>query len=104
MEVSLSLRVVASVGCGHSIVFVVVVDAVFNITKSLPLNPPLLFPLLVGLCTRIVFFGPSAFNSDISKWNTGAVTTMNQSKSCIAWCFCCVWLLFRVVVVVDTRF
>ena len=53
MEVSLSLRVVASVVCGHSIVFVVVVDAVFNITKSLPLNPPLLFPLLVGLCTSI---------------------------------------------------
>ena len=40
MEVSLSLRVVASVVCGHSIVFVVVVDAVFNITKSLLLNFP----------------------------------------------------------------
>ena len=49
-------------------------------------------------------FSGMNFNGDISKWNTGAVTNMDSSKSCIACCFCCVWPLFRVVVVVDTRF
>ena len=38
-------------------------------------------------------FYNSAFNSDISKWNTGAVTSMSQSKSFIEWCFFCLWQL-----------
>ena len=41
----------------------------------------LLFYLLLFVC--VVFYENSAFNSDISKWNTGAVTSMNSSKSFI---------------------
>ena len=32
------------------------------------------------VCCTAVFHGASAFNQDVSKWNTGAVTTMASSK------------------------
>ena len=46
----------------------------------------LLFVVWVGLSfsfvapSLAVFWGASAFNQDVSKWNTGAVTTMQNSK------------------------
>ena len=52
-------------------------------------------------------FYNSAFNSDISKWDTGAVTSMYNSKSFIEWCFflfVAIVLFVVVVVVVDTMF
>ena len=36
-------------------------------------------PLLVALFFA-VFYRASAFNQDVSKWNTGAVTNMDMSK------------------------
>jgi len=35
----------------------------------------------VALSFVAVFYRASAFNSDVSKWNTSAVTTMESSKS-----------------------
>ena len=60
---------------------VVVVDTMFFI-YSIPrhLHPPLIV-LPAFVC--VVFYYYSAFNSDISAWNTGAVTQMNHSKSFI---------------------
>jgi surface protein len=82
------------------VVVVVVVDTMFFIF-SIPrcLLPPLgVLPAFV--CA--VFQYASAFNSDISAWNTGAVIDMGYSKSFIDRCFFCLWqlLLFVVVVVV----
>jgi len=34
-----------------------------------------------------VFHGAHVFNSDVSKWSTGAVTTMQQSKCCDFLCY-----------------
>ena len=39
------------------------------------------------------FQSAGAFNADISKWNTGAVTTMRYSTSTPPSCFCCPLLL-----------
>jgi surface protein len=38
------------------------------------------FSLLHPFSLLAVFYGASAFNSDVSKWNTGAVTDMDTSK------------------------
>ena len=38
-----------------------------------------MFYLLLTLFLFSVFYSNTAFNSDISKWNTGAVTDMRQS-------------------------
>ena len=59
---------------------------------------------LTGVTNMGNLFFAMNFNGDISKWNTGAVIYMESSKSFIACCFCCVWPLFCVVVVVDSRF
>ena len=59
---------------------------------------------LTGVTNMAYMFYDMNFNGDISKWDTGAVIDMGSSKSCIAWCFCCVWPVSRVVVVVDIRF
>jgi surface protein len=54
----------------------------------------LLLPLIVlPAVVCVVFHSNSAFNSDISAWNTGAVTTMGSSKTFIDWCFFCLWQL-----------
>ena len=49
-----------------------------------PWTPHFCFPCSL-VC--VVFRAPSAFNSDISKWNTGAVTTIALSKSFVAMLF-----------------
>ena len=43
-----------------------------------------LFSLLHPLFA--VFYSASAFNQDVSKWNTGAVTTMGYSKCTLSLC------------------
>ena len=64
-----------------SFLVVVVVDILFflfiEFLAALP--PPPLIVLPVFVC--VVFHTNSAFNSDISAWNTGAVITMAYSKS-----------------------
>ena len=63
-------------------VAVVVTDAVFYLHV---LNSRrLLLPFIVSpavVCA--VFYSNTVFNSNISAWNTGAVTTMQASKSSI---------------------
>ena len=63
------------------VLVVVVVDTMFLI-YSIPrrLLPPL---VVLPAVVCVVFQSNSAFNSDISAWNTGAVTTMYYSKSFI---------------------
>ena len=62
------------------VVVVVVVDTIFFI-YSIPrrLLPPLVVVLPAFVC--VVFQSNSAFNSNISAWNTGAVINMNNSES-----------------------
>jgi surface protein len=80
---------------------VVVVDSVllsFYFFHSLPHVQSTSTVLCLYLCFYCaVFWSNSAFNSDISKWNTGAVTTMSSSKSftieCCVFCLCQVMLL-----------
>jgi surface protein len=76
--------------------FVVVVDSVllsFYLFHSLPHVQSTSTVLCLYLCFYCaVFASNSAFNSDISKWNTGAVTSMSYSKSftieCCVFCLC----------------
>ena len=56
---------------------------------------------------KYLFYNMNSGNPDISKWNTGAVTTMYGSKSftieCCVFCLCQVMLLVGwLVVVVDS--
>ena len=62
------------------VVVVVVVDTIFFYSIPRCLLPPLVV-LPAFVCA--VFRSNSAFNSDISAWNTGAVTNMYASKSFI---------------------
>ena len=61
------------------VVVIVVVDTMFFIYS---IHRRLLLPLFVVLpaVVCVVFESNSAFNSDISAWNTGAVTSMAASK------------------------
>jgi surface protein len=63
------------------VVVVVVVDHHFLFIEFIRRLLPPLVVLPAVVCA--VFQSNSAFNSDISAWNTGAVTTMQASKSSI---------------------
>jgi len=47
-----------------------------------------LFSLLHPFSFLAVFYGASAFNQDVSTWNTGAVTDMQQSKCTLSLPLC----------------
>ena len=65
------------------VLFVVVVDVVDTMFFIYSMHRRLLPPLVVLPVVCVVFYENTAFNSDISAWNTGAVTTMYYSKSFI---------------------
>ena len=83
------------------VVVIVVVDTMFFLFIEFLAASSLHFVVLPAFVC-VVFALNSAFNSDISAWNTGAVINMGYSKSFIDRCFFCLWqlLLFVVVVVV----
>ena len=72
--------------CFFCLLFLLLTPYFWLLTSS---PPP---PFTVLFC--LVFYSASTFNSDISAWNTGAVTTMSHSKSFIDWCFFCLWQWF----------
>jgi surface protein len=78
------------------VVVIVVVDTIFFLFIQFIAASSLHFVVLPAVVC-VVFYS-SAFNSDISAWNTGAVTSMAASKSSIDRCFfcgscfvCCCW-------------
>jgi surface protein len=91
---------------------VVVVDSIllsFYLFHSLPHVPSTSTVLCLYLCFYgAVFASNSAFNSDISKWNTGAVKYMSSSKSfiieCCFFCLCQVMLFVCLLILLLTAF
>ena len=63
------------------VVVVVVVDTMFLFIQFLASSSPHFVVLPAFVC--VVFSSNSAFNSDISAWNTGAVMDMKYSESFI---------------------
>ena len=75
-------NMVSSEYTNHAVVTFVEFSEVLFLSLTLllavcSLSPPVFFVLLFSC---VAFFGASAFNADLSKWQTGAVTNMDQSE------------------------
>ena len=54
-------------------------QSAFSITNVLPMLIKFLFLTFVSLFHFLVFYGATKFNTDISKWDVGAVMNMDYS-------------------------